>query len=180
MFVPEKLGAVLKKIRTDCSRCRIILKKTSELPMAEHPEFRMILAPPFYHALMDIAFNFSGTTHKKSRVSVKKVIFCIMTGANNILALEGLETADVVQALERHSSRHGIPAVIFVDNGTQLKTLSQAKFSLESADRQVQESMGMRILESNPKSHEERGQVERRIRTIRDTFFLIRLFFLNH
>ena len=29
--------------------------------------------------------------------------------------------------------------------------------------------MGMIILESNPKSHEERGQVERRIRTIRDT-----------
>ena len=29
--------------------------------------------------------------------------------------------------------------------------------------------MGMRILESNPKSHEERGWVERRIRTIRGT-----------
>ena len=97
------------------------------------------------------------------------VIECIMTGATNILAWEGLETADVIQALERHASRHGIPAVIFVDNGTQLKTLSQAKFLLESADRQVQESMGMRILESNPKSHEERGWVERRIRTIRDT-----------
>ena len=53
------------------------------------------------------------------------VIVCIMTGTTNILALEGLETADVVQALERHASRHGIPAVIFVDNGTQLKTLSE-------------------------------------------------------
>ena len=29
--------------------------------------------------------------------------------------------------------------------------------------------MGLRILESNPKSHEERGRVERRIRTIPDT-----------
>ena len=46
------------------------------------------------------------------------VIVCIMTGTTNILASEGLETADVVQALERHASRHGIPAVIFVDNGT--------------------------------------------------------------
>ena len=66
MFVPEKLGAVVKKVRTDCSMCRIILKKTSELRMAEHPESRTILAPPFYHAMMDIAFNFSGKTHKKS------------------------------------------------------------------------------------------------------------------
>ena len=87
----------------------------------------------------------------------------------NILALEALETVNVVPALERHASRHAIPAVIFVDNDTQLKTLSQAKFSLESAILHVQESMGLRILESNPKSHEERGRVERRIRAIRDT-----------
>ena len=45
MFVPEKLEAVVKKIRTDCSKCRIILKKTSELQMAEHPKSRTILAP---------------------------------------------------------------------------------------------------------------------------------------
>ena len=91
MFVPEKLGAVVKKIRTDRSKCRIILKKTSELRIPEHPESRTILTPPFYHAMMDIAFNFSGKTHKKSRVSVKiyaLVIVCIMTGATNILALE--------------------------------------------------------------------------------------------
>ena len=98
--------------------------------------------------MMDIAFNFSGKTHKKSRISVKiyaLVIVCIMTGATYILALEGLETVDIVKALERHTSRHGIPAVIFVDNGTQLKTLSQAKFSLETADLQVHESMGIYI-----------------------------------
>ena len=37
MFVPEKLGSVVKKIRVDCSKCKIILKKTSELRMAKHP-----------------------------------------------------------------------------------------------------------------------------------------------
>ena len=38
MFILEKLGLVVKKIRTNRSKCRIILKKTSELRMAEHPE----------------------------------------------------------------------------------------------------------------------------------------------
>ena len=33
--------------------------------------------------------------------------------------------------------------------------------------------MGMRILESNPKSHEERGRVKRRIRTIRDNLIKV-------
>ena len=75
IFVPERLGAVVKKIRTDYSKCRIILKKTSGLRMAEHPESLTILAPPFYHTMMDIAFNFSGKTHKKSRISVKIYAF---------------------------------------------------------------------------------------------------------
>ena len=117
MFSLEKLGLVVKKIRMDCSKCRSILKKTSELRMAEHPESQTILAPPFFHAMMYIAFNFAGKTHKKSRISVKiyaLVIVCIMTGATNILALKGLETVDVVQSLKRHARGHGISAVIFV------------------------------------------------------------------
>ena len=36
MFVPEKLGIFVKRIRTECYRCRIILKKTAKLRMAEH------------------------------------------------------------------------------------------------------------------------------------------------
>ena len=51
--------------------------------------------------------------------------------------------------------------------------MSQAKFSLEFADRQVQKSMGMRILESNSKSNKERGRVEWRIRTILDTLIKV-------
>ena len=54
------------------------------------------------------------TTSKGRRLVSRVVIVCIMTGATNILALEGLETADVVQALERHASRHGIQAAILL------------------------------------------------------------------
>ena len=38
------------------------------------------------------------TTSKGRRLVSRVVIVCIMTGATNILALEGLETADVIQA----------------------------------------------------------------------------------
>ncbi len=42
-----------------------------------------------------------------------------------MLAFEGLETQDVVLAIERHSSRHCVPAILFVDNGTQLMALDK-------------------------------------------------------
>ena len=53
------------------------------------------------------------------------VIVCLLTGARNMLAYEGLETQDVVLAIERHSSRHCVPAILFVDNGTQLMALDK-------------------------------------------------------
>ena len=97
------------------------------------------------------------------------VIVCILSGATDILALEGLETQNVVQALERHSARHGVPAHIFVDNGTQLKALQSANFKVQDIHAQVFETMGIKVSVSNPKAHEERGRVERRIGLIRKT-----------
>ena len=37
MFVLEKLGSIVKRIRTDCSKCRIILKKITD-EILEYPE----------------------------------------------------------------------------------------------------------------------------------------------
>ena len=91
----------------------------------------------------------------------------MLTGATNILCLEGLETQDVVGALERHASRHGVPAHVYVDNGTQLLSLKQVKFSIRDIDAQLHESLGLRIHESTAKAHSERGWVEQKIRTIR-------------
>ena len=172
MFVPERLRSLIKKIISNCSKCRLLAKKTSELRMANHPTPRTILAPPFFNAMVDIAYNFPAKTHKKSRVSIKVyalVIVCLMSGATNILSLEGLELQDVVQGLERHASRHGIPSALYIDNGTQLRALEHAKFTIRDIDAQISKSMGMRIFESNPKAHAERGRVERKIRAIRDS-----------
>ena len=44
------------------------------------------------------------------------MIVCLMSGATNIMALEGIETQDVWMALERHSNRYGVPGFIYVNN----------------------------------------------------------------
>ena len=97
------------------------------------------------------------------------VIVCLLTGATNIMALEGIETQDVCAALERHSNRYGVPSFVYVDNGTQLKALQYAKFSVRDLDAMVQDNLGMKIVVSNAKAHSERERVERRIRVLRET-----------
>ena len=49
-----------------------------------------------------------------------------------------------------------------------MKALQHAKLNLRDADAQLYDSVGIRVLVSTPKAHEERGRVERKIRTIRE------------
>ena len=93
---------------------------------------------------------------------------CVLTSATSILSLEGISTEDIVAALERHSSRYGIPGIIFTDNGTQLAALTSASFTPRRLENELKEKLDVKVLVSCPKAHEEQGRVERRIRLIRD------------
>ena len=172
MYVIHNPRRVLKKIRSKCTRCRLIAKKTLELRIMNHPDVRTIISPPFYNAMIDTVYGFRGQSFKGARGKTFKmyalIIVCLLTGAVNILAMEGLETQDVIQALERHSGRHGIPKRLFVDNGTQLVSLDRVEFDTRDLQLTVEEDLGVEVIVSTPKSHEERGRVEIKVKTLRD------------
>ena len=68
--------------------------------------------------MLDIAYGFPGVTYKNARKTIKVyalVFVCLMSGATNILPLEGIKTQDIAQALERHSCSHGVPADLYVE-----------------------------------------------------------------
>jgi hypothetical protein len=171
MLVLDAPKKIIAKVRADCVKCKMIIKQTVELEMQKHKFPRTMIAPPFYNVMIDIAYGFQGQPFKNARKRVNiyaLVIVCLLTGATHIIALEGIETQDVVLAIEKHSYLHGIPAEVFIDNGTQLKALEHAEFSVQTMDAQLHDSLGLRVSVSNAKSHEERGRVERRIGLIRD------------
>ena len=84
------------------------------------------------------------------------VIVCLLSGASNILAMEGCETQDVVAAIERHSAGYGVSGYLYVDNGTQLKALKHSSMSLMDVHAQIQDSLGIQIVVSTAKAHSER------------------------
>ena len=170
MYVMESPRYVIRKVRADCSKCKMILKKTIELEMSKHHFSRTTLAPPFYNCQMDIVYGFVGQPYKNSNKTFKiyaLVIVCLLTSATNILVLEGMETQDVVTALERHSSHYGVPMEVFVDNGSQLVALQSVTFQLRDVDAYLYDATGMRVSVSTAKAHEERGRVESKVKAIR-------------
>ena len=171
VFPIHNARRIIQIVRKNCPRCRLLIRKTLELSMGNHPDARLTVTPCFYNCMMDICYGFPGKPHNNSRISIKiyaLVICCLFTSATSILALESLETQHIVMALERHSSRHGVPATIFVDCGTQLIGLQSAQMNLRDANHQLRESIGLEIIPSTAKSHVERGRVERKIRTLRE------------
>ena len=85
---------------------------------------------------------------------------CLLSRTCNILAMEGCETQDVVDAIERNSARYGVPGFLYVDNGTQLKALKHSSMCLRDVHAQVQDSLGIQIVVSTAKAHSERGRIK--------------------
>ena len=160
----------LSRIKKACSKCRLILKQTVGLELADIHNARTTIAPPFYSCMMDIAMGFKARPTKDSRKSIVVhaiVIVCLLTSATSIHVIEGLTTQSVVMALERHSSRYGVPAQIFVDSGTQLEKLRDTSFSLRDIRSWESEGMRFSITVSTPKAHEQQGRVEAKIKIVR-------------
>ena len=161
---------LITAIRKSCSKCRILLKRVIDLELAYLHPMRSTIAPPFYAIQMDIAMGFKARPTNDSRRSFTAhalVIMCLLTSATSIAVLDGLTTQTVVMALERHASRYGMPAHIFVDSGTQLEKLRDTHFSLRDINGWESQGKRFTVKVSTPKAHEQQGRVESKIKVVR-------------
>jgi hypothetical protein len=95
------------------------------------------------------------------------VIVCLLTSATNILVIDGLTTQAVVQALERHAARYGVPGHVFVDAGTQLEKLQDTSFNLRDVEAKGYEGVKFKLTVCAPKAHHQHGRVEAKIKRVR-------------
>jgi len=170
-FYPIRPRKILTKILSTCIKCKILQKKVLAHEMAEHKAFRTTLAPPFSFMMCDLAQNFMVKTRFAGRQTMKApalVICCLLSGATAIYMLEDWSVTSVVQALERHSCRYGVPSQIFIDAGSQLRKLSSASYSILDLSNSVRNRFLCEVIQAPPKSHSSQGRVERRIGLIKD------------
>ena len=162
---------LIRQYKKKCPKCRRRLKETIQKELADFPNCRTTVAPPFYYVQADIAMAFRAKPRNNSNKTFPchaLVLVCLTTSATSILVLDGLATETVVQALERHASRHGMPGHVFVDSGTQLEKLKDTSFDLREINGTRFRQMSFKLTVATPKAHEQQGRVERKIRVLRD------------
>jgi hypothetical protein len=79
----------------------------------------------------------------------------MVTSATSILVLDGLSTQAVVQALERHAARYGMPGELHVDSGSQLEKLKDTNFNIRDVHGQECRNLKFKVVVSTPKAHQE-------------------------
>ena len=161
--------AAIHNHKNHCTHCHITMKKIVDMELAQYPAVRTTAAPPFWAVQLDIAMSFPAKptiTSRKTFPCHALVIVCLLTSATNILAMDGLTTQAVVQAIERHSSRYGVPAKLFVDCGTQLEKLQDASFSLRDICTRTS-TQQFKVTVATPKAHHQQGRVEAKIKIMR-------------
>ena len=162
--------ALIFQYKSRCTHCRIAMKKVVDMELAQFPAVRSTVAPPFWAVQLDIAMSFQAKPTINSRKTFPchaLIVVCLLTSATNILALDGLTTQAVIQALERHSSRYGVPAQLFVDCGTQLEKLQDASFQLRDVHTRTATAQ-FKVTVATPKAHQQQGRVEAKIKVMRD------------
>ena len=162
---------LITMIRADCTKCRILLKRTLELHMQAQNPARTCISPVFFNIQIDLAMGFKAKPFIGSRKSLKAhavVIVCLLSSATSIHVIEDLTTASVVQALERHSSRYGVPFGVYCDPGSNLVKLSDCHFSIVDVNNNLYHDMGFKVKVCAPKAHYEVGRVEAKVKLLKD------------
>ena len=169
-FYVFKPRPIMEKLLSICAKCKILQKKVLSQEMAGHSDLRFTIAPPFSHSQIDLAQPFHCKVRWKGRQTFKVpalVIVCIITGAVSIQMCEDWATNSVVQAIERHSCRYGVPNSLYIDQGAQLLKLTELKVNVHDLISQTSSLLSCQVIVAPPKSHSHQGKVERKILHIR-------------
>ena len=114
---------MVKSVKKECIKCRILSKKGVRVAMGPIGEYNLGIAPAFYYCQVDICGPFKSYSQVNKRASVKVwfVVFCCtVIGTIDTRIMENYTAAAFILAFVRFSCRFGYPKMVMPDEGSQL------------------------------------------------------------
>lgn len=167
----ERCRPVARRIRHDCIMCKIKLLRVYKMQIANQNRFTYTIAPPFYASQVDIISKFKAhdVFVRTTKDCYVLILVCCLTQAVALYVLEKYDTASVVSALIRHSSRYGWPKFLLPDEGAQLLKIKDLKFTVRDLQLRLWSEQKIILDPCSPKSHWEHGRAESRVGSVRDS-----------
>lgn len=120
-WIPGGIRFVRSQL-SKCTSCRVRMASPLSPQMAPLPKDRFSQLRPFANSGVDFAgpFQIKESTRRKAALgkSYLCLFVCLATKAVHLEAVSALTTAAFLAALNRFTSRRGLPNIIWSDNGT--------------------------------------------------------------
>ena len=164
---------LVKLIKNNCIRCKILLKRTLDVSMGPVSSYNLTVAPAFYISQADIVGPFKAYTphNKRSTIKIWFIVFCCTTTSTvSIKVMEDYTTMSFVQGFIRFSCEFGYPKLLLIDEGSQLvKGCEDMRFNFRDAQYKLHLNHQSDFQVCPVGGHNMHGKVERKIKSIRES-----------
>ena len=165
--------SLVKLIKSNCIRCKILLKRTLDVSMGPVSSCNLTVAPAFYISQTDIVGPFKSYSphNKRNTIKVWFVVFCCTTTSTvSIKLMEDYTTMSFVQGFIRFSCEFGYPKLLLIDEGSQLvKGCEEMRFNFRDAQYRLNLNYQVEFQVCPVGGHNMHGKVERKIKSIRES-----------
>ena len=164
---------LVKSFRRQCTRCRYILKRTIEVPMAPASKHQLCVAPPYYVTQCDLTGPYRAYSVHNRRTTVKVWIttfVCATTGMTNLKIMEGYDTTQFLLSFSRFSCEAGFPRLVLIDEGSQLvRGCENMMINMCDARGVLKQEFGLDLKTCPVGGHNFHGKAERKIKAVQET-----------
>ena len=164
---------LVKLFRKQCTRCRYILKRTVEVPMAPASKHQLCVALPHYVTQCDLCGHFLAYSKHNRRTTLKIWIItfvCATTGMTNLKVMEGYDTTQFLLSFSRFSCEAGYPKLLLVDEGSQLvRGCGNMQINMCDVRGVLSREYGIDFKTCPVGGHNFHGKAERKIKTVQET-----------
>ena len=119
---------IVRKIRKDCYRCRLLNKKNAQQLMAPLPNTRVLPTPAWTFTSLDLfgPLEHADMVRKRLKEKCWGVLFtCRVSRAVHLDLTQGYDTDSLLQAIRRFMSLRGAPKEFLADQGSQMIACSK-------------------------------------------------------
>lgn len=136
-FIP-KLGTMMKKLKNKCQHCRNANSRPLPPQMGDLPSARLqSFTKAFTYSGIDYFGPVLVTVGRRTEKRYGVLITCLVTRAIHLEVSSALTTDSCIMSISRFTSRRGVPAEFYSDNGTNFKGAeSELKMFFDAMDKE--------------------------------------------
>ena len=178
--------SLFRKISEECVKCSMIRKKYLEVVMGPVSEHQLSISPAFYSAFCDLdgpyrvlVPGFEKQTRARNVTTSKVWIMtfvCPMSKLCNMQVIESKSSDGILEGLTRLGCETGFPKYLLLDRESSfMKVVNEAEIDLVDLNLRTFKEYGIHVEIAPVAAHNFTGLVERKIRTVQETFAKIGL-----